>query len=83
MSAAALPAGGLLAAVRSALAAAAAPALAPAMQAYMKSAMPFHGIAAPLRRRLVGTAALAHPLADAQSLIDTVMPFWRGATRRE
>ena len=66
-----------------ALAAAAVPALAPAMQAYMKSAMPFHGIAAPLRRRLVGTAALVHPLADAQSLIDTVMPLWRGATRRE
>lgn len=73
----------LVAALRSALATAAVPSQAGAMQAYMKSALPFHGIAAPLRRRVVAAAVAAQPLADAQSLIDTVLPLWRGATHRE
>ena len=38
--------------LRRAFAAHADPARAAAMQAYMKSALPFHGIPAPLRRRL-------------------------------
>ena len=72
-----------MAALRSALAAAAVPAQAGAMQAYMKSALPFHGVAAPLRRRVVAAVVAARPVADAQSLIDTVLPLWRGATHRE
>ncbi len=83
MAAGTVPANSLVAALRSALAAAAVPAQAPAMQAYMKSALPFHGVAAPLRRRVVAAVVREHPLADAQSLIDTVLPLWRGATHRE
>ena len=83
MAADPVPADVLVGALRSALAAAAAPAQAGAMQGYMKSALPFHGVAAPVRRRVVAAVAAAHPAADAPSLIDTVLPLWRGATHRE
>lgn len=53
------------------------------MQAYMKSALPFHGIAAPQRRRLVAAVVAAHPLRDAQTLADTMCALWREAGHRE
>jgi 3-methyladenine DNA glycosylase AlkD len=77
----------LAAAVRQGLAAAANPAAAPAMQAYMKSALPFLGVAAPERRRVVAAAfaaaTAAHPLADIGSLVATLMPLWHQAGHRE
>ena len=38
------------------------------MQAYMKSALPFHGIPAPLRRTLCAGVVKAHPAPDALAL---------------
>ena len=66
-----------------ALAAAADPARAAPMQAYMKSALPFLGVDAPLRRRVVAGVAAARPMSDATALIDTVLQLWRSATHRE
>jgi 3-methyladenine DNA glycosylase AlkD len=53
------------------------------MQAYMKSAMPFFGIAAPLRRRLSAEVAQAHPCADIHSLVQTAQRLWDAASHRE
>jgi 3-methyladenine DNA glycosylase AlkD len=69
--------------IRFALVAAADPARAPAAQAYMKSTMPFHGIAVPEVRRLARAQLAAHPLADRQTWHDTVLELWDGATHRE
>ena len=66
-----------------ALAAAADPALAPAMQAYMKSALPFLGLATPQRRRVVAETAARHAITDAPMLADTALALWRQATHRE
>jgi 3-methyladenine DNA glycosylase AlkD len=74
---------GLVAAIRHTLRAAAQPAQAGAMQAYMKSAMPFLGVAAPERRRAVAQAVRAHALADAGELAQAVLALWRQATHRE
>ena len=70
-------------AVRAALAQHADAAQAGPMQAYMKSALPFHGVPAPLRRQLVKAAAQAHPLADNTALCSAVLQLWSGATHRE
>jgi 3-methyladenine DNA glycosylase AlkD len=53
------------------------------MQAYMKSAMPFHGIAAPQRRRLMAEAVAAHPCRSTRELSQTMTALWRDATHRE
>lgn len=53
------------------------------MQAYMKSAMPFHGIPTPLRRRLTADAVQAHPAADTAALARDMLALWQGATHRE
>ena len=73
----------LVQALRGALQAQAQPQQAPAMQAYMKSAMPFLGIATPQRRRTVAEVAAVHPLAEGNGLVDAVLALWRGATHRE
>jgi 3-methyladenine DNA glycosylase AlkD len=73
----------LIAALRSAFAAHADAAQAVSMQAYMKSALPFCGIAAPLRRRLTAEAVKAHPAADTAALVHTMRALWRGARCRE
>ncbi len=73
----------LVHALRSSFAAQADAANAPAMQAYMKSALPFWGIPAPLRRTLTAAAVKAYPCADAAALHDTMAALWREATRRE
>jgi 3-methyladenine DNA glycosylase AlkD len=59
------------------------PASAGPMQAYMKSALPFHGIAAPLRRRLTAEAVRAHPCADTAALARTMRTLWDEARFRE
>jgi 3-methyladenine DNA glycosylase AlkD len=70
-------------AIRASLRRAADPGRAPAMQAYMKSAMPYLGVAAPERRALVRRAFAAHPLASAASWQKAVRELWRKAAYRE
>jgi 3-methyladenine DNA glycosylase AlkD len=53
------------------------------MQAYMKSTMPFLGLDAPGRRRVVAAVLAAHPLPDGVALHDTVLALWRSARHRE
>ena len=52
-------------------------------QAYMKSAMPFHGVPAPDVRRLVRAALRANPLPSAASWQRAILNLWRNATHRE
>jgi 3-methyladenine DNA glycosylase AlkD len=70
-------------AARAALAAHADPAAAAAMQAYMKSAMPFRGVAKPARERLFRTLVRDHPPPDAAALLAEVRKLWDGAGYRE
>jgi 3-methyladenine DNA glycosylase AlkD len=70
-------------ALRAAFAAHADPTRAAPMQAYMKSALPFYGIAAPLRRRLTQAVAKAHPAPDTATLVRTMRTLWRTARFRE
>lgn len=51
-------------------------------QSYMKSAMPFHGVTATQRRRLV-RPLLAHRLDSAQAWRTQVLALWDGAGYRE
>jgi 3-methyladenine DNA glycosylase AlkD len=53
------------------------------MQAYMKSALPFYGIATPLRRKLTLAAATAHPAPDTEALAVAMRTLWRTARYRE
>jgi 3-methyladenine DNA glycosylase AlkD len=64
----------LIAAIRTGLAAAADPERAPRMQAYMKSAMPYRGVASPLHKPIFKRAIEEHPLPDAVA--------WAAAVRR-
>ncbi len=73
----------LIAALRGAFEAHADPVSAAPIQAYMKSALPFYGIAAPLRRRLTAEVVRAHPCADTAALARTMRALWRGARFRE
>ena len=70
----------LIAAVRAELLARANPAKAPDMQAYMKSAMPFHGVQKPGRDAI---AAALPPLDGFADWHDTVLALWREAAYRE
>lgn len=73
----------LLAALRRRLQDAADPRRAPAMQAYMKSAMPFHGVPTPLRRRITRELWRAHAPDTAAAWRAQVAALWDGAIRRE
>ncbi len=73
----------LAAEIRAALAAAGDAARAGPMQAYMKSAMPFHGVPTPARRALVAALAKGRECSSAESLAETVLALWRAATHRE
>lgn len=73
----------LVGALRRELAAQAQPDQAGPMQAYMKSALPFWGVAAPARRLLVARIAAQHPVTDGQTLLDSVDELWQGASHRE
>ena len=75
--------GTFIAALQSAFAAQANPAQAAPMQAYMKSTLPFLGIAAPQRRRLTAEVAKAQPLQSESALADTMRALWRTARFRE
>jgi 3-methyladenine DNA glycosylase AlkD len=69
--------------VRAALRAAADPARAPARQAYMKSEMPFLGVAKPERTAALRPVWAAHPPRDRVSWEATVRALYDGATHRE
>ena len=70
-------------AIRAALRAAADPERAPQQQAYMKSAMPFLGVAVPQCRRIAASAFKAHPLPDPDAWEVAIFRLWRGAVFRE
>lgn len=72
-----------LAAVRAALAAVAVPEKAPEMAAYMKSAMPFHGVPKPARAAALKPVLAAVPLPTAAAWRKAVLAIWRGARFRE
>jgi len=74
---------GLADAIRAALASQADAERAAPMQAYMKSTLPFHGVAAPQRRALVAACAQGRTCIDAATLAATVLDLWRSATHRE
>jgi 3-methyladenine DNA glycosylase AlkD len=73
----------LLAAVRDGLAALADPVKAPQMQAYMKSAMPYRGVATPARTRLMTDVLATHAPRDRGAWETTVRALWDGASYRE
>jgi 3-methyladenine DNA glycosylase AlkD len=69
--------------VRQALERAADPVKAPKMQAYMKSAMPYRGVSAPVLRRLCRETFTAHPLESFDQWQRVVFELWREAAFRE
>lgn len=73
----------LLPALRRALAAAGTPARAEGARAYMKSAMPFHGVDVTTLRAICKRAFAAHPVAGAVAWRKDVLSVWRGAKFRE
>ena len=73
----------LIEAVRTGLAAVADPLKAPQMQAYMKSAMPYHGVPRPVAQRVFTAAFAAHHLDTFEAWRDTLLALWREATHRE
>ncbi|MEU5265437.1 DNA alkylation repair protein [Amycolatopsis sp. NPDC021455] len=73
----------LVKAVRAGLAEAADPGKAPAMRAYMKSAMPFRGVAKPQRSALLKRVLADHILPDRVTYSATVLQLWRTAEFRE
>ncbi|MEV6648516.1 DNA alkylation repair protein [Amycolatopsis sp. NPDC051371] len=73
----------LVKAIRTGLAELADPVKAPAMQAYMKSAMPFRGVASPERSTLLKRVLPDHILPDRVTYTATVLELWRAAEFRE
>ncbi|KDN21693.1 DNA alkylation repair protein [Amycolatopsis rifamycinica] len=73
----------LVKAIRAGLAELADPAKAPAMQAYMKSAMPYRGVAKPERSALLKRVLAEHILPDRVRFSATVLELWRTAGFRE
>jgi 3-methyladenine DNA glycosylase AlkD len=73
----------LVGTIRRALAEAADPAKATQMQAYMKSAMPYRGVSAPMLKQLCRAAFKAHPLASKAEWQRVVLELWRNARFRE
>jgi len=68
---------------RAGLAELADPVAAPQMQRYMKSEMPFRGVAKPVRNRLMRTLVAECPLPDAPALRTAAEELWTGARFRE
>jgi 3-methyladenine DNA glycosylase AlkD len=73
----------LLPKLRKALRQAGDPARAPAMQAYMKSAMPYHGVPTPLLRKLCKATFADVKFATASHWQAQVLEIWRKARFRE
>src|SRR5579872_3367139 len=71
----------LLSKLRKALREAGDPAKAPAMQAYMKSAMPYHGVPTPLLRKVCKVTFADVQLSTASQW--QILYLWRGALYRE
>jgi 3-methyladenine DNA glycosylase AlkD len=73
----------LLAALRRALARAGTPERVAGAQAYMKSAMPFHGVDTETLRAICKAVFASHPVPDAARWRRDVLAVWRGARFRE
>jgi 3-methyladenine DNA glycosylase AlkD len=73
----------LLPTLRRALAAAGTPARAEGARAYMKSAMPFHGVDVKTLRAICRRVFGPHPVARAAAWRGDVLGIWRGAEFRE
>jgi 3-methyladenine DNA glycosylase AlkD len=73
----------LLPKLRRALRQAADPLKAPAMQAYMKSAMPYHGVSAPLLRQVCKATFADLQFASVSQWQTVVLELWRRARFRE
>lgn len=73
----------LLTSLRAALRAVADPERAPQMQRYMKSTMPYHGVASADARAAFRRVLGAVPLPDAATWRARVLELWRGASHRE
>lgn len=73
----------LVVAVRSRLAAAGDARKAPEMQRYMKSELPFRGVASPERKALAKELFAAHPLPSVAALRTAALTLWREAGYRE
>ena len=69
--------------IRTGFRAAADPARAAGQQAYMKSAMPYHGIRTPEMRRLCRSAFRRHPLENRTAWLATLEALWWQAEYRE
>jgi 3-methyladenine DNA glycosylase AlkD len=70
-------------AIRRALTARADPIRAPQMQRYMKSAMPYYGVSAPVQKQVWREVFAAHPLDSCAEVGEAAMDLWRGARYRE
>ena len=73
----------LVAAIRAGLATHADPETAAQQQRYMKSALPYRGLKAPLQRAVVRPLIAAHPLPDRAQWEVTVRTLWDEAAYRE
>lgn len=73
----------LIAAARSGLAALGDARKAPEMQRYMKSELPFRGVASPERKALARTLFTEHVLGSVDALRTVVLTLWREAEYRE
>jgi 3-methyladenine DNA glycosylase AlkD len=73
----------LLLELRTALKQAGDPVRAPAMQAYMKSAMPYHGVPTPLLRQVCKATFADVQFATASQWQAQVLDLWRDARFRE
>jgi 3-methyladenine DNA glycosylase AlkD len=73
----------LVRAIRRRLAEAADPEKAPQMQAYMKSAMPYRGVSAPVLKQLCRDTFASQPLPTAAEWQRVVLELWRQASFRE
>jgi 3-methyladenine DNA glycosylase AlkD len=69
--------------IRRRLADVADPQKAPQMQAYMKSAMPYRGVSAPVLKQLCRDTFASHPLPTAAEWQRVVLDLWRNASFRE
>lgn len=69
--------------IRSRLREAADPSRAPQMQAYMKSTMPYLGVASPAHKRICKEALREHPLQSFEEWTTVALELWRGARFRE
>src|SRR6185295_1525117 len=65
--------------IRSRLRQAADPTRAPQMQAYMKSTMPYLGVASPVHKRICKEALSAHRLESFEDWTNVALELWRGA----